>query len=343
MKERFYTNEREEHGRLQDILAMRYPAVSVGTLRRLMNSGRVLVNGYRGTRNQKLKLGDVIEIEFDEELVRETKPKPAEIEVLYEDARCLVINKPAGIAVVPERDAREYPMMSGLMHYLQHDSPHATGKPVRTMIVHRLDKDTTGALLIAKGVDAMRFYTQQFSERSVEKEYLAVVRGNPPDELQVNDPLTGKGVRRGRVVVNRHTGRQAETLIRVEEAFRGFALVRAFPKTGRRHQVRVHLRSAGFPIIGDPLYSGTRHHPDFIYLSELKRKYVPKRNVPEKPLIEHQALHAHRLHFDTISDSGETHRVTVEAPLPDDIVRLLKTLRKYRSAGKGTPLGIAQD
>jgi len=308
-----------------------------------MNSGRVLINGYRGTRNQKLKLGDVVEIGFDEELVRETEPKPAEIEVLYENTRCLVINKPAGIAVVPERDAREYPMMSGLMHYLQHESPHATGKPLRTMIVHRLDKDTTGALLIAKGVDAMRFYTRQFSERSVEKEYLAVVRGNPPDEMQVNDPLTGKGVRRGRVVVNHHTGRQAETLIKTEEVFRGFALVRAFPKTGRRHQVRVHLRSAGYPIVGDPLYSGTRHHPDLVYLSELKRDYISKRNVQEKPLIERQALHAHRLSFDTIADSGEIQRVTVEAPLPDNIVRLLKILRKYRSAGRETPLGIAQD
>jgi len=324
MTDSFTVSSQQAGARLQDVLAARYPACSVGSLLRRLADGCVLVNGVPGTRRQHVAEGDVIEIDIPDDSLRRIKPERMELEVLHEDESCLVINKPAGLATVPESDAEDYPLVSGLLHYLAHESPHATGELVRPMIVHRLDKNTTGALVVAKSLDAMRRLTRQFEQRTVCKEYLAVVRGNPPDEQTIDLPITARRVKGGRARIDARRGRPAVTELRTEERFRGFALVRAIPRTGRTHQVRLHLKAAGYPLAADPLYSSNA-----LYLSELKPGYRPKRDRPERPLIARQSLHAHRLSFDTIRD-GRTQRVTVEAPLPHDMTVTLKMLRKYR-------------
>ena len=322
--------EREQHGaRLQHVVAARYPDVSVGSLRRLMIQGGVRVNGIAGTRNMKVSEGDRVEAALPDEEVRPAKTRRREaLDILYEDAACLAINKPAGLAVVPERNAEDYPLMDALLDHARRQAPAAAGQPVRPMIVHRLDRDTTGVLLIAKGPDAMRDLTEQFAGRSVRKEYLAIVRGRPPQEAEIALRLTSRRARRGRTIVNERHGREALTLVTVEEYFRGFALVRAVPKTGRTHQVRAHLRAAGCPAVADPLYGESRE-PSPLYLSEMKRGYRPKKGQPEPPVIARQALHAARLEFDTPLPGGRR-RVSVEAPLPKDMERTLKMLRKYR-------------
>ena len=326
----FIIHHSEAGSRLQDVLAARFPAVSVGALLRLMANGRVLLNGVQGTRNMLVAAGDSVELDLPDKGLPEVEPQRMAFDVLYEDAACLVINKPAGLAVVPERESDDYTLMAGLLHYLQHDSPFATGELVRPMIVHRLDKDTTGALVIAKTLAAMRMLTEQFAGRTVQKEYLAIVRGDPPDEAELAFPLTAKGGRGGRTLVNDPRGRPSVTLIRTEERFLGYALVRAFPKTGRTHQVRVHLMAAGFPLVVDPMYSG-RPPRTAIYLSELKPGYQPKPGRTERPLITRQALHAHRLEFDLPPDeTAVPKRIRVEASLPNDMETVLKMLRKYR-------------
>jgi len=326
-----FTISLSRHGsRVQDVLSARYPTYSVGSLLGLIAGGAVLINDSRATRHIRLKEGDVVRITFPDEGLRKVEPRKMDFEILYEDASCLVINKPAGLAVVPESDVEEYPLMSGMLYYLQHDSPHATGELVRPMIVHRLDKNTTGALVIAKDLPTMRDLTRQFESRTVHKEYLAIVRGRPPGEFEITLPISTKGVKRGRAIINDRRGRPAATLVRTEEYFRGFALVRAIPKTGRMHQVRLHLKAAGHPLAIDPLYSGPRGAEQAVYLSQLKPGYRPKARRPEKPLIARQTLHAHRLQFTVQEESGETKTVDVEAPPADDLELLLKMLRKYR-------------
>jgi len=312
--------------RLQDVLAARYPTYSVGSLLRRLAGGDVLVNGTPATRRRLVHEGDLVEVDIPDETMRRVEPHPLPLAVLYEDEFCIVINKPPGLATVPENDAEDYPLMSGLLQYLAHESPDATGELIRPMIVHRLDKDTTGALVVAKSLDAMRRLTQQFVQRSVRKEYLAVVRGDPPDETTIDIGITARRVKGGRAKIDARHGRPAVTDIRTEERFRGFALVRAIPRTGRTHQVRLHLKAAGFPLAADPLYSNAA-----LYLSELKAGYRPKPGRPERPLIARQSLHAHRISFETVC-GGTVKDVTAEAPVPDDMAVALKMLRKYRTA-----------
>jgi len=327
-----FTISADQHGsRLQDVLSARYPTYSVSSLLALLASGGAAVNGTSGTRHLSVNEGDIVEVSFPEEGLREVEPRRTAFDILYEDPSCIVINKPAGMAVVPERDARDYPLMSGMLYYLRNDSPYATGRLIRPMIVHRLDKDTTGALVIAKDLPALRDLSGQFESRTVHKEYLAIVRGKPPSEFEVALPITSKRVKGGRAVIDRRRGRPAATVVRAEEYFRGFALVRAVPKTGRMHQVRLHLKAAGYPLAVDPLYSGRSGTKPALYLSQFKPGYRPKAGRPEKPLIARQTLHAHRLQFGLCDESGDRKTVGVEAPLPRDMEVALKMLRKYRA------------
>ncbi|NQT19499.1 MAG: RluA family pseudouridine synthase, partial [Planctomycetes bacterium] len=321
----------ENGSRLQDVLAGRYPAFSVGSLLRLIAAGSVLHNGGRASRRAKMQEGDGVDVAFPEEGLRQIIPRKIDLEVLHEDASCVVINKRAGLAVVPERGAKGNPLMSGLLHYFQHESPLATGELIRPMIVHRLDKDTTGALVIARSLPAQRFLTEQFESRSVRKEYIAIVRGRPPEEMEITLPISTRGVKRGRAIVSERTGRPARTIVRAEEYFGRFAVVRAIPKTWRIHQVRLHLKAAGYPLVVDPLYSGPRGAEPAFRLSEFKPGYRPKSGRVEKPLIARQALHAHRLGFESYAAPGES--VLVEAPLPADMVLVLKMLRKFCGDG----------
>ena len=276
--------------------------------------------------------GDVVDVAFPEKGLRQVTPRKIELDVLHEDASCIVINKPAGLAVVPERGAQDYPLMGGLLHYFQHDSPFATGELARPMIVHRLDKNTTGALVIARSLPALRLLSEQFEGRRVHKEYIAIVRGRPPEEMEITLPISTKSVKRGRAIISSREGRPATTIIRAEEYFGRFTVVRAIPKTGRTHQVRLHLKASGYPLVVDPLYSGPRGAEPAFYLSEFKPGYRPKSGRAEKPLIARQALHAHRLGFESYAAPGES--VLVEAPLPDDMVLVLKMLRKYCGDGQ---------
>jgi RluA family pseudouridine synthase len=232
--------------------------------------------------------------------------------VLYEDAALLVLAKPSGVLVIPDRYDRSVPNLYDLLT--------ADGESV--WVVHRLDRDTSGAILFARTAEAHADLNSQFEARGVQKRYLALCRGGHAEESGTIDlPLAPHTRVDGRMVVDRHRGKESVTDFRIVERFAGFALVEAIPRTGRTHQIRIHLAEAGLPIVGDPVY-GDR---EAFRLSAIKRGYRAGAE-PEKPLLARTALHAASIEFRHPS-SGET--VKYEADLPKDLRSALQSLRKY--------------
>lgn len=195
----------------------------------------------------------------------------------------------------------------------------------RLRVVHRLDKDTSGALLFAKNVAAQRHLSHQFQNNEVEKEYVALVAGRPAEMSgEIDAPIGRHPTSPQRMAVVRHGGRPARTLWKVEELFRAYALLRLFPKTGKTHQIRVHLAHIGLPLAVDPLYHPARARAGGILLSSFKRDYRPTGH-PERPLIDRLTLHAHKLRF----RDARGQAIGIEAPFPKDLRATLNTLGKY--------------
>jgi 23S rRNA pseudouridine1911/1915/1917 synthase len=190
-------------------------------------------------------------------------------------------------------------------------------------VIHRLDKDTSGAIVLAKNVKAQSNVSKQFENGEVSKTYYAIVKGQvPQSEGIINFSLSEAEHPPGTMKVN-PKGKKSITLFNVLERFDGFSLVEAKPLTGRTHQVRVHFKEYGYPLAIDPLYSESEP----VFLSQFKKNYKPK-DEEEKPVINRLPLHSFRLSFRE-PDEGKT--VVVEAALPKDFSRMLKMLRKYRA------------
>lgn len=243
--------------------------------------------------------------------------------ILWSDDDLVAVNKPAGLATIPGRGETDS-VLERLAAQLS--LPHAGQVDPRVRVVHRLDKDTTGVLLFAKNLDAQRHLSHQFQNNTIEKEYLALVQGRPGErDGDIEAPLAPHPASPQRMTVSKH-GRPARTLWRIEETFRDFALVRCFPKTGKTHQIRVHLKHAAMPLAVDPLYNPPRPGSEpGVRLSQFKRNYRPTRGEEERPLIERLTLHAHRLRFQKLD--GED--VTIEAELPKDLRAVLNQLRRH--------------
>ncbi len=237
--------------------------------------------------------------------------------ILHEDDDILVINKPAGLPCVPERHGIGETVLSQLADM----SRHTAGCPLR--IVHRIDRDTSGVLVVAKTVEAQRALTAQFVARTVAKTYVALVRGAPDEPAgRIDAPI---GEMRGelvRVCVNPKRGKPAVTEWELIERFAGYALLRCRPLTGRQHQIRLHLQLAGMPLAVDTLYGGS----EALMLSTFKADYNPSRRHEERPLIGRLSLHAETIEFEHPS-TGE--RMRWEAPLPKDFRAALNQLRKH--------------
>lgn len=247
-----------------------------------------------------------------------------DLNVLWRDADYVALAKPAGLATIPGRGEKTS-VLEQLAARL--GIPHSGTADPRVRVVHRLDKDTSGVLLFATNIEAQRHLSHQFQNNLVEKEYLAVVAGRPNEpEGAVDAALARHPASPQRMTVVKHGGRPARTLWKVEELFRACALLRVFPKTGKTHQIRVHLAHAGLPLAIDPLYRSTPADQRIgIFLSSFKRGYRPSSSEMERPLIDRLTLHAHRLRF----HDRAGHEVTIEAPLPKDLGALLNMLRKY--------------
>ena len=244
---------------------------------------------------------------------------PQVIEVLWRGEGAVAVAKPAGLASIPGR-AESDSLLETIGRQLE--LPSSGQEDPRIRVVHRLDKETSGVMLFALTRPAQQHLSHQFQNNTIAKEYLALVRGRPVESSGVIDaPLAPHPANPKRMAVVKHGGRPARTEWRVEEFFRGFTLLRCFPKTGKTHQIRAHLRHIGLPLAIDPLYSSA----DPIMLSEFKRDYRPARGESERPLIARLTLHAERLAF--VAPDGQN--VKVIAELPKDFRVVLNQLRRH--------------
>ena len=244
-------------------------------------------------------------------------PAPA-LDILLNTDDLVAINKPAGLATIPGR-AETTSALQELAEQLRLPSSGAADPRVR--VVHRLDKDTSGVLLFARHTAAQRHLSHQFQNNQVEKEYLALVSNTPmQNDGEIDAPMAPHPGNPRKMTVSKQ-GRPARTLWRVEQRFRAFALLRVFPKTGKTHQIRVHLKHAGMPLAVDPLYNPAA--PPLL-LSNIKRDYHPTRGHEERPLIARLILHAEKLRFTDLSGA----RIEIAAPLPKDFRATINQLSK---------------
>lgn len=313
----------EDAGKRLDLLLYEKGyAPSRAIIQRAVVQGHISVNGGRCKPGFRVRPGDTIEgcIRPAEELA--AVPQDIEVDILYQDDDIIVVNKPRGMVVHPAAGSREGTLVNALLFHC----PGLTGvgDRIRPGIVHRLDKDTTGLLVIAKNSQAHINLSRAIQHRQVERRYLALVYGRPEkDEGIIDAPLGRHRVDRKKMAIN-PDGRSALTRYRTKERYRGMTLLDVSLMTGRTHQIRVHMAAIGHAVVGDPLYGPAR---------------IPQQVAADadiKHLIESlggQALHAARLTFDH-PINGE--RMDFEAPLPDDMAALLAALDENRAKIQGT-------
>ena len=228
--------------------------------------------------------------------------------ILFEDSDFIVINKPSGISTLDERKDDFAPSILRMAKEYSEDA----------QVGHRLDKETTGALIIAKNPEAYRHISMQFEHRETAKRYHAVVEGMHDWEgIMVNLPIFP--LKDGKVIIDRNKGKHAETWFRTIQVFKGYTLVECLPITGRMHQIRIHLTCLKAPIVCDEMYGG-----EMVYLSDLKKKFKLKKDTEELPLMRRVALHAYSLTFALMN--GEVTEII--APYPKDFAVLVKQLEK---------------
>jgi len=309
--------------------------VSREALIRLIQEGAVAVHGVAAGKvkpSLRLGVGQVVVLSYEGQAVAPTElvSNPGiDFELLYEDSALAVIGKPAGLATHPQRLDDDSSLASGLIARFGRDLPLAGDSPLKPGIVHRLDAETSGTMVIAKTAEAMASLKKQFREHTVEKRYMAIVTGAPEwDTIACGQPIARDPSRPHGVRIQAD-GHPARTDFEVAERFRGYARVTARPHTGRTHQIRVHLAHLGFPVVCDKLYRGKSGGAAELRLSEL----MPEGTTPfrgDRVLLDRHGLHALRLGF-THPQNGE--RMTVEAPVPEDLDGTQMALRIHRLIG----------
>jgi len=249
------------------------------------------------------------------------------VPVLYEDEALFALDKPARLLTSPDRYNANRPNLMRILHRdIERGAPWATERNLSYLAnAHRLDFETSGVLLLAKSKNALVALASDFGGETVRKSYIALVAGTPGEQTFYTEAkLAPHPIKPGLMRVDPKRGKRSRTDFSVLETFVGYTLLRCEPRTGRTHQIRIHLRHLGFPIIGDETYHGVP-----LFLSQLKKDYNPKRNVPEQPLVGRVALHAESLEVKH-PDSGVS--VRIEAPWPNDLEVALKYLRKFAAA-----------
>jgi 23S rRNA pseudouridine1911/1915/1917 synthase len=240
--------------------------------------------------------------------------KSVSLEIIFENDSFIALNKPAGMLSIPDREQSEPSLKDILIQ-----------KYGSIFTIHRLDKETSGIILFAKDDVTHKYFSKKFEERSVEKFYVGLVHGTPHNKTgTIDEPIMEHPVIKGRMIIDKK-GKPSVTDYEVLESFGKYSLVKFQIHTGRTHQIRVHAKNIGYPIVCDPLYGDGKP----VLLSSLKKKYnLSKKEEEEKPLLNRVALHSYQLKFNIVN--GEA--FNLEAELPKDIRALLQQLRKINSA-----------
>lgn len=307
--------------RLDKYLHGRFPHLSRTAIQRLIKQGAVKVNDRPTKPSYEMSGGDVVDLIIPPPEPREVVPENIPLDIVYEDDFIIAINKRAGIICHPARGDQTGTIANALVYYaneLSHGSD-----PFRPGIVHRLDKNTTGIMLVAKNDEAHWRLSLQFERRTIQKTYVAVTHGELElDGDMIDAPIGVHPVVREKFAVMAiahkiDLSKNAVTYYEVSERFRGYTLVMLQPKTGRTHQLRVHMSHIGHPLVGDVMYGG-----------KLVSEFDLAGSGSQEPLIEYQALHAWRISF--------RHPITekpmeLEAPFHDKLRQLVQALRSSRS------------
>jgi len=303
--------------RLDTFLRRHFPAVSRSALQRLIEEGHITLNGTRTKPTHAPRRGEVIEIHWPEARPAQARPQDIPLDVLFEDECLLVLNKPSGLVVHPAAGHDEGTLVNALLHHCR-GQLSGVGGVARPGIVHRLDKDTSGCLVVAKNDETHVALSAQFAGRSVSKVYHAIVCGElARDTGEIRAAIARHSSHRKRMAVDDDRGRAARTTYRVKERLNGATLVEATLHTGRTHQIRVHFQFIGHPILGDDTYGQRQTRR----LEELTR-YRPLR----------QMLHAFELAF-VHPRSGKL--VPFDAPWPEDFRDAINALKRRSSADGG--------
>ncbi len=266
----------------------------------LIEGGHVLINGEVPRKSASVKRGDAIHVVLPKEALPDITPKEIPFDIIIDTQRYAIINKPAGIAVHPAPGHYGDSLVNGLLHAFKIDDEEGAFRPG---IVHRLDKDTSGLLIVAKDRQAREILSRMFHDRLIDKYYLAIASGVPRFKNTFVDAPIGRDKKHRQRMAVCENGRAARTEITVKEQYSGAFLADIRLYSGRTHQIRVHMKHLGHPLLGDTLYGGTR----------------------EAALFGRQALHAYKLEFnDPFTDS----KISAGAELPADMAELREKLNK---------------
>ena len=322
-KSRFKVRRRLSGRRLDKYLHSRFPRLSRTLVQRLIKQGAVTVNGLPTKASYEPGAQDVIEVLLPPPEPTDIIPEDIPLDIVFEDAYLLAINKATGIICHPARATQTGTIANAVAFYAETLS-HGDD-PFRPGIVHRLDKNTSGVMLIAKTDEAHWRLSLQFERRTLDKTYFGIVEGEPRLDGDIIDmPLAAHPTIKDRYTVPGMPIRpmlfkNAVTRYEVAERFKGFAIMHLHPKTGRTHQLRVHMSAIGHPMMGDTFYGGH-------LFSE--KDLTGQESASTEPLIPYQSLHALRISFvHPISENP----MTIEAPLPPELQRIVDLLRKYRA------------
>jgi 23S rRNA pseudouridine1911/1915/1917 synthase len=314
----FVVKARVAARRVDAYLHGRFPDYSRSVIQKVIDAGAVEVNGQKVKASYKVQLDDHVKIWLPE--LDDSPPAPEDIplKVVYEDESLVVIDKPPGMVVHPAKGHHTGTLINALQFHF--DQLSTVGGSSRPGLVHRLDRDTTGLILVAKDDLSHAGMARQFEERTIDKEYLALVYGIPERDSDYIEKRIGQHpTHREKMAIRREEdgGKEAKTFYEIVERFHGFALLRVKLFTGRTHQIRVHLTHIGHPIVADKLYSGR----DRFTIDDV----AGERNTESsKVLLDRQALHAHTLCL-VHPLSGE--KLNFASPLPADFLVAVEALR----------------
>ncbi|MBQ8541131.1 MAG: RluA family pseudouridine synthase [Clostridia bacterium] len=291
-----------ESARCDKYIAENVEGVSRSYLKKLFDEGKILVNGSAKSASYKLKAGDEIEFNLPEAEEIDALPEDIALDIVYEDEHLLVINKPRGMVVHPAPGNSSGTLVNAVLFHSRGNLSGINGK-MRPGIVHRIDKDTTGLLVVAKTNDAHQFLSDQLGDRSLSREYYALVHGNiKEDSGTIDAPIARSENDRKKMTVTYKNSREAVTDFFVQERFGNYTLVRCKLRTGRTHQIRVHMKHIGRPIVGDKTYGVKKEEFNLIG----------------------QLLHAGKIGF---IHPATKEKVYYTAPLPEDFEKVLALLR----------------